>query len=212
MTVPFWYDKGGAAAWDKVILGGFTLPGVARVEDAKAARALDSKRAKGRSGASLVDEGYTPAEFAVVLTVYEAAHLRELEQILPKIRPARGSKPEALSIAHPALDLLGISSCYVKQVGQLEDKGRGIMELRLGLIEFAPLSGSGGGTGAGKVSGPGLSPKDADNSGESGFSVMLSLGAAGQATEQAVTDAVNGALGAPAKLFGPSKAAKPSKG
>lgn len=92
---PFWVDDGDATAndpanrdrrgvWDKLILDGRTMPGVAKV-DVEQARKVDDKGSPGRNGARLVDKGAEAAKVTIELRVWTPAQLDELTTALPSL-------------------------------------------------------------------------------------------------------------------------------
>jgi hypothetical protein len=113
MTIPSWKDNGNA--WDSLILGGLTIPGVAKVSG-KVAEKIDVQVVKGTKGAKTVDEGPEPASLTIEIeqTKDEAS---EFEKILDTLHPRKNDQHAGpLEIIHPSANLLGITSIKIKSI------------------------------------------------------------------------------------------------
>lgn len=138
-NIPFWHKD--RVSWDNVILGGEICPGsVNRVEGASARRQLDIKKAPGRTGATITDQGYQPAKFSVVCVITTESELQAWELFIERLRPAPDKAPAAFDVVHPELSLLGISACYVETIHQLSRGEKDIREGKIDFVEFLPLS------------------------------------------------------------------------
>lgn len=126
--------------WERVELGGFRLPGVARISGSLG-RKIDKKRGPG-DGGTFTDVGYDPAQFTIHLRLWAEYHLTAWEQYVAETLKPRGTRsgrrPEPIDIRHPVLNLHGIKSAYLERVGLLEPSEHGIWETTLYFIEFMP--------------------------------------------------------------------------
>ncbi len=126
--------------WDSVYIAGVKWPGLASVEGKGIARRLDVKRSKGSDGARIVDQGNDPAEFSIKILVYKKEDWVELQRLLPTVSPRRPGGPRSpIGIVYPSLQVLGVSTCYIKQVPVFElDKATQQMTVILQAIEWIP--------------------------------------------------------------------------
>lgn len=137
--LPFWTDDDGD--WDTLILGGTVWPGIWELSGDGVSRDIDVKKSKGSDTATLKDEGYQNAKFTATGTIWTAEQFSELQAILPEIHPRRkGGDRQALQIVHPAANLLGIDSVYLKGIKMpaLDGPKGGPMTIVLDLIEWVP--------------------------------------------------------------------------
>lgn len=88
-TAPHWDDD--PESWDRLVLAGRPLPGLARVTG-RAGRKVDIRSPPGGDGARVRDRGYEPAQLEIELRVWSKAQLDELETALAQIHP-RGANP-----------------------------------------------------------------------------------------------------------------------
>lgn len=96
MSVPHWDGDGGAAtaadpanidrrtAWEKVVLGGVTMPGVAEVS-VQQGRKIDDRGSPGRNGARLIDRGAEAAKVTIRLKVWTPEQLAQLQRSMPSL-------------------------------------------------------------------------------------------------------------------------------
>lgn len=145
---------------DKVILGGFELPGIARVKP-KLSRKLDKKSAANIDGGTIRDKGYLPAKISIKVVWWlpeqEAAWAEIIPIIHPRIRPDRRD-PIAISCA--ACDFWGIYEVVVESIeGPEKGQVEGSSELTIECVEWAPEP---QGQAAGAKSGNNVSDADFD--------------------------------------------------
>ena len=97
--------------WDKLVLGGWTLPGFAKVTRANLRTKIDQKKKPGH-GANPTLYGLIPQPVEVELTTYSDADREQLMNILGELPlPGRVSvpvsktepDPNIISISHPSL-------------------------------------------------------------------------------------------------------------
>lgn len=146
--IPFWHDD--PVSWDSCLLAGILCPGLSRIEGLVfAQRKLDVKTAPGTDGSSIVDKGYQPSKWTLVLKIAHSQELVEWENLLKAILPKKNQAPQALTIVHPQLALSTVSSCYIESITQLTPVSFDVYETKISCLEFFPLKKSGGsGTGS----------------------------------------------------------------
>ena len=126
---------------DYVILAGKRSPGIADVLGASAAFEFNVHQPPFATGARIVFKRRELAKFEVRLRLYSFEHLRELEAWRPLIDTPPGARRAAqgLDIVHPLLNPLGITSCVVTSVGQLEPIDNGAWMLPIKFLEYRGL-------------------------------------------------------------------------
>lgn len=133
-SLPYWDDP--SQAWDTLILDGEVFPGLANVTGG-VGRDLDVKKQKGSDGATLTDNGYDASEITIQLRLGSKADWDELQLILPQFHPrVKGGARGAVTISHPATDLMGITKIYIKSISFPEvDESTKIIRLAITAIE-----------------------------------------------------------------------------
>lgn len=153
-AVPFWDDL--FATWDKVRLGDTTLPGVCSV-GGSVKRDVEVKKSKGSDGATIKDNGYTPAPVAVEWRIYTAEQWLAAQEFIPTIHPrTKGGDRRAVAIGHPAPNLLGVDTIYVKEITFPEVTGEKEISIRITAVEWSeepkkPKPGGYAGSGTGNL-------------------------------------------------------------
>lgn len=135
--------------WDVCALGGWALPGIARVQ-VKSRKRFDVKKSKGVGGATLTFTGYDPSDVTIELRVWTPAHLNTLNSLIPQIvkqklggigGAAAIASRLAVDINHPATTLVGIHSVVVEGLSSLEpSEQRGVMKMQIHCLEYIPPS------------------------------------------------------------------------
>lgn len=114
MTLAWWAD--GSLLWDTLILGGEVMPGLSAVTG-DVARKLDIKPVKGTDGATMSDEGYEPGPIQIATRLFTQQQWTELQRLLPRFHPrAAGGTRSPLDIWHPAANLIGITTIYIRKI------------------------------------------------------------------------------------------------
>jgi hypothetical protein len=109
---------------DYILLAGQRSPGIAVVSGASDARKWDVREGYGLSGGITVFRGRQIAKFTVTLKLVTAQDWVDWAAFQPLVaRPPYGTKPKSMSIWHPWLALLDISSVGVEEVSQPEEDG-----------------------------------------------------------------------------------------
>jgi hypothetical protein len=155
--MPHWDND--PESWDIIFFGGQSLPGICRIENMKAGkRKTDIKTAPGTDGASIVDQGYEPASFTIIIEATEEKDAKALEVFIQGIQAKRNKALQAYTISYPMLAACSVSSVYVLDLSLDFNKRAQTLTCKLSCVEFIPLKGS---KGSGRIQKSGLSPKDA---------------------------------------------------
>jgi hypothetical protein len=109
---------------DHILLAGQKSPGIAVVSGAADVRKWDVRAGYGLSGGVTVFRGRELSKFTVTLKLVTAQDWTDWDAFKPLVaRPPFGTKPKSMSIWHPWLAALDISSVGVEEVGQPEEDG-----------------------------------------------------------------------------------------
>jgi hypothetical protein len=118
--------------WDKVVIGGYHLPGKAKVVGASTKLKKDAKDAAGKSGGKSSYHGLEGQEFSVEVIVWTDDQADELARICSKILPKVGDPKQPLSFDAAATRLLPIKTVKVLGATGLEKSPDGLkMSIRL---------------------------------------------------------------------------------
>jgi hypothetical protein len=157
VPVRFWdlgnaYEQFSEAAqwspWDTCLMGGIRMPGLVRVRSRKR-RKLLTAGGIGTQREELVDTGAEASQVEFVCTMWMPDHLTAYGALAKLIELLSGTrqKPKAVTVYHPGLRLLNITSVYVTAVGVPEPHGSsgGAYVATIEAQEFKPvLKGKGG--------------------------------------------------------------------
>jgi len=109
---------------DYILLAGQQSPGIAVISGAADVRKWDVRAGYGLSGGVTVFRGREISHFTVTLKLVTAEDWAGWDSFKTLVaRPPFGTKPKSMSIWHPFLDFLDISSVGVEEVGQPEEDG-----------------------------------------------------------------------------------------
>jgi hypothetical protein len=146
----FWDTGGGevfgdsiVSIWDRFVVAGRALPGVATVEGSKSCK-LDQRNAPGTDGATLTHMGNESSPVTVRLRIWTADQYEAWKSRREELMASTGkARPKPVMVYHPALADLGIKSLYVKEVGFLRTQPGGLGEVIIKFLEFLPPSKAG---------------------------------------------------------------------
>jgi len=129
-------------AYDVVVLGGVTSPGVVKpgaITGFKRAHEWDIKKGKGAKGATLTYVQRPPAQGTITFTLGTREHFTAWESFRPQFKYDPTKKnPQALDIFHPVLADLDIHSVVCESLSQLENDGYGEWTCVVELCEYFP--------------------------------------------------------------------------
>lgn len=140
--------------WDKLVLADWTMPGHARVTGGAIKRRVDHKNKRGADGANPTFAGLEPQGITIELTTYSDEDREQLLNILdelplpgkevPDPNPGKGSKSSgeklAVSIDHPSLRPIGITSVVIVGVSALEVVRPCVARIRFDLLHWYPTT------------------------------------------------------------------------
>jgi hypothetical protein len=139
--VPFWGDN--PAAWERIVLDGYRVPGVAKVGGKAFEVKADKKKAPGESGASTTVLGRNPCEPEITVQLWTAKHLSDFCQVIASFLPKnRTALPYAVDVFHPALVMYRIRSIYIMSSSYPEERTPGVYEVKLKFLEAFKGGGS----------------------------------------------------------------------
>jgi hypothetical protein len=132
---PFWDDD--PDSWDTAVLGGVTLPGLARIDGLELGSKWDVKEAPGSDGATETYQGYTPSPFQLVLRIWLPEQWSAFLPLAKQFRPRPGKEtPKPVDVVHPDLAVWGISKVIIRKIKP--KKTDGIYEVSFDLLEYFP--------------------------------------------------------------------------
>lgn len=135
-TIPHWEDA--PEEWDRLTIGSNVMPGVWDI-DFSCRRGIDVKKSKGKDGARLKDEGYSPPIIELIGKIATREQWESLQSIIPTLHPKKkGEARKQYGIGHPKTRLLGISQVYITEV-KAPSLVKGIMTIVLNAIEYVPV-------------------------------------------------------------------------
>jgi hypothetical protein len=134
--LPYWDDD--PEAWDTLILGKVTMPGVWEVEDGDVKRMLEIKKAPGRDGATVKDQGYENGTFRIMGQICGAEMFAQLQAALVTLKATtKGKVRPPVEIRHPQLLLLGITQVNIVKIDVLR-RDNGIGTQTITVLEYIP--------------------------------------------------------------------------
>lgn len=133
-----------ALAQDFIWLGGFKSPGLCTLGPASSPRKWEERAGYGLSGAWLFYTGDGLASFEATFYLWTLEHDAQWKDFAEKVlsKPKRGTRPSALSISHPILELPPhvITSVVIEDVSSIEIDETGGRSARVKFKQFrAPL-------------------------------------------------------------------------
>jgi hypothetical protein len=156
---------GEPGPWERVTLAGIELPGYCAVRSSGKRRKVLTVAGPGSDREEILDVGSESSDVSIVCYMWTPYHLAQFEDLFERLSrriptgtrardavklgvkvgapgtslDSRAPAAEALDIVHPGLNLLGISSVYVKVITVPEPSSvRGVMESTIVAQEFAP--------------------------------------------------------------------------
>ena len=132
--IPIWSSDDGHELWDKVKLGGATLPGSVDVRGSVGLREDIIEIDGGTVRVNTLN--YRPAEVEVVVAMWEQEHLDKYKEIVKLYAPKKDGERRPLEVLHPNLELFKITQLYIYDIGLPEKAGKGEYTSTISLREF----------------------------------------------------------------------------
>lgn len=134
---PHWADDAalGPSLWDTVFLGELPLPGRAKVS-CPLRRAVEEKKAKGKCGGTITDNGEEITPVDIDLEIVEPEEWQLWQDIMPQLWVRKkGGKRYPLKIEHPKTAMCGITEVYIKSI-EIGDPENGVMHVKISCSEW----------------------------------------------------------------------------
>src|SRR3972149_1921695 len=134
---PHWEDDRnlGPDFWDTVFLGDLQLPGRAKVS-CPLKRAVEEKKAKGKCGGTITDNGEEITPVTIVLELATPVEWQFFQDVLPKLwARKRGGKRSPVKIDHPKTAVCGITEVYLKGI-DVGDPENGVVKVTISCAEW----------------------------------------------------------------------------
>jgi len=129
---------------DYILLGGAQSPGRATIVGAGSPRDWDIRKGYGFSGAFVIYTGDGLAKFKVQIDLWTAAQFADWVRFakLCLVKPPVGTKPKAMDISHPLLNMepLKITSVVVEDCSQFTEDDDGMFSCTIDFLQYrAPM-------------------------------------------------------------------------
>lgn len=136
---------GAISSWNKLLLGGEALPGLAWVT-AQRKQKTDVKTTAGGDGSTQTNSGTEPAIVNVRLEIWTPDHWTQWQRWIPRLEPRPGKpRKDAIQAYHPALAAHRINALWLKHVGLAEATNKhGVFEIKIAFNEWKPVVSAGG--------------------------------------------------------------------
>jgi hypothetical protein len=134
---PHWEDDAnwGPSSWDTVFIDDWPLPGRAKVRF-RLSRAVEKKKAKGKCGGTITDNGEEITEIEIELEVATPEEWVLWQDTLPKLwTRKKGGKRSPKKIDHPKTAVAGITEVYIESI-DMGDPDNGVMKIRISCSEW----------------------------------------------------------------------------
>lgn len=137
MSQPYWNDD--PQAWDTVILGPYTLPGLVIVHDGECGSDIEIKKTKGQNLPTLEDQGRDSSVINIEVILARREHWVAWCAIVPKINPRRAdATKDPYEIVYPDLNLLGINKVVIRKIKPKPPTAGGAKRYFIDCVEWAP--------------------------------------------------------------------------
>lgn len=135
MAEAFWTDS---PAWNTVVLGDVTLPGLCVVEF-EIGEDIEVTKSKGKNGARCKDQGRDPCQIDVEVTLGTRQHWEDWQKAFPKLNPRRANAiKEPKEIIYPDLNVAGITKVIVHKIKAGAATAGGGKRYTIRLLEWFP--------------------------------------------------------------------------
>jgi hypothetical protein len=136
VDIPHWNELGSDGSWDRLVLGGQPVPGVATVE-CELSWKLDFQKPKGADGHKVKDEGFQGADVDIEIVLVSPEEIEAFGKLLPTIRPAKkGGKRQPLEIQHPSATVAGVATIAVEKIKINQPSARDGWTVRISAKEW----------------------------------------------------------------------------
>lgn len=126
-------------AWDVIVIGSATSPGICKVSEFKRAFEWDVKKGKGTFGSTVTFVGRPPAKGSITFYLWTAQHFTDWETFRPLLKydPTKNTV-KAVDIFHPSLADIGISSVVTESLGNIVHEGNQLYSVKVDFLEYFP--------------------------------------------------------------------------
>jgi hypothetical protein len=126
-------------AWDVVVCGQVTSPGICMVGEFRRANEWDVKKGKGSFGATTTYVGHPPCTGKVEFLLWRPIHFVQWDTFRPflKYDPTKKSI-QAVDIYHPSLADVDVTSVVTEKIGNIVHKGKQLYSITVDFLEYCP--------------------------------------------------------------------------
>ena len=131
--------------WNTITIAGITYPGICKVRGSKPLKA-HKKEVPGEDNSQNTSLGFRAAPVTLTFTIADEpgdqTQWLAFQQIVSILQPTTGQKIQGIDVRHPALDLYGIHSLYLINLGFPEQRSESepdILTVHVEMSQYAPL-------------------------------------------------------------------------
>lgn len=127
--------------WDNIVIAEVQSPGICELGTFKRVHEFQIKKGKGTVGATVTFTQKPPAEGSAKLLLWTEEHFAQLDDFLPLLKydPTKQGV-EAVSIFHPTLAAIDISSVVCTNIESITHEGGQLYSIKLDFLEYFPAS------------------------------------------------------------------------
>lgn len=143
-------------SWDTVVIGGVVLPGIATPQGVKSPRELDVQKAKGKTKATVKDNGNPPRkprivwQFDATDDVQWTAAMKVIDEVIEPRKETKALSP--VEVIHPLFTRHQIRTCLIQDYDGPNIE-HGLATVTIELLEYEKPKAAAGIGGAGKGTG-----------------------------------------------------------
>lgn len=136
--IQHWEVPGAEESWDRVVIGGRTWPGIAKVTISGSTK-LDVKTAPGANGATITFQGNEPKKISIEVSVWTAEQWTEIQECIAQIEPsASKGGGDSFDIGHPVAYLRGVKAIMIDSVDGPSFDTVGVAKFSIKAVEYFP--------------------------------------------------------------------------
>jgi hypothetical protein len=126
-------------AWDVVLVGQVTSPGICEVSEVKRAHEFDVKKGKGSYGATVTFVGRPPAKGSIKFKLWKPEHFTQWDSFRPLLKydPTKKSV-QAVDIYHPSYADVDLHSVVIESIGNIVRESLGLYSITVEILEYFP--------------------------------------------------------------------------
>lgn len=126
--------------WDRCAMANQVLPGLAHITHGGVKIKIDHKNKSGADGANPTCHGLEPQPIGLEVVTFDDDQREALAAIVQPLVPTLGRKQLPVSIDHPSLRVLGITSVLIVGASPLINMGKQRTKMTFDLLHWLPTT------------------------------------------------------------------------